>query len=68
MHLKLREIPPLDKPQYNKIPPTWNGADQQGLTKTIIFIIALLLFFKVYLDTYFRKVFKHIRLPKIQEI
>ncbi|HCC84114.1 MAG TPA: hypothetical protein DEP87_00285 [Candidatus Pacebacteria bacterium] len=39
--LKFREIPPLDKPQYNKIPPAWNGADQQGLTKTVVFIIAL---------------------------
>lgn len=40
-NIKLREVPPLDKPQYNKIPPTWNGTDQQGLTKTVIFIIPL---------------------------
>lgn len=39
--IKLREVPPLDKPQYNKIPPTWNGTDQQGLSKTVIFIVPL---------------------------
>lgn len=39
--LKLREIPPLDKPQYNKIPPSWNGTEQKGLAKTIIFVVPL---------------------------
>lgn len=40
-NIKLREVPQLDKPQYNKIPPAWNGTDQQGLSKTIIFIVTL---------------------------
>lgn len=39
--VKLREIPPLDKPQYNKIPPAWNGTDLNGLSKTVIFILPL---------------------------
>lgn len=39
--IKFREVPPLDKPQYNKIPPAWNGTDQQGLLKTVIFIMLL---------------------------
>ena len=39
--LKLREIPPKDKPQYNDIPPSWNGSDLKGLAKTIIFITKL---------------------------
>lgn len=39
--LKLREIPPLDKPQYNKIPPAWNGTDQRGLMKIVVFILTL---------------------------
>lgn len=37
----LREIPPTDKPQYNKIPSTWNGTDLKGLAKTIVFIVVL---------------------------
>ena len=40
-NLKLREIPPENKPQWNNIPPSWNGADFKGLTKTVIFIIKL---------------------------
>lgn len=39
--LKLREIPPKDKPQYNNIPPSWNGTELKGLSKTIIFILRL---------------------------
>ncbi len=39
--VKLREIPSLNKPQYNKIPSAWDGIDQQGLAKTVIFIIVL---------------------------
>ena len=38
---KLREIPPKDKPQYNNIPSSWNGAELKGLTKTIFFITPL---------------------------
>src|SRR3989338_384688 len=36
---KLREIPPLSKPQYNNIPPSWNGARLQGLEQIVIFIL-----------------------------
>ena len=39
--LKLREIPTKDKPQYNNIPPSWNGSKLKGLAKTIIFILRL---------------------------
>lgn len=39
--LTLREIPPKDKPQYNNIPPSWNGTELKGLAKTIIFILKL---------------------------
>lgn len=39
--LKLREIPPLDKPQYNKIPPAWNGTELKNLAKTVTFIVTL---------------------------
>lgn len=39
--LKLREIPTKDKPQYNNIPPAWNGTELKGLAKTIIFILKL---------------------------
>ena len=39
--LKLRELPPKDKPQYNNIPPSWNGTELKGLAKTIIFILKL---------------------------
>lgn len=37
----LREIPPKDKPQYNNIPPSWNGTTLRGLAKTVNFIIVL---------------------------
>ncbi|MDP3043356.1 MAG: hypothetical protein Q8N21_03060 [bacterium] len=36
--IKLREIPAKDKPQYKDIPSTWNGAQLNGLSKTVIFI------------------------------
>ena len=39
--LKLRELPAKDKPQYNNIPPSWNGTKLKGLAKTIIFILKL---------------------------
>lgn len=39
--LKFREIPAERKPQYNNIPPSWNGTQLKGLTKIIIFILKL---------------------------
>ena len=39
--IKLREIPQKDKPQYNNIPPSWNGTELKGLTKTVFFILPL---------------------------
>ena len=39
--LKLRELPAKDRPQYNNIPPSWNGSELKGLAKTIIFITRL---------------------------
>ena len=39
--LRLREIPSKDKPQYNNIPPAWNGAELKGSTKTVVFILRL---------------------------
>ena len=39
--LKLREIPPVDVAQYNNNPSTWNGTFQQGLAKTVVFIMIL---------------------------
>lgn len=39
--LKLREIPPTENIQYNKIPPTWNGTELKGLSKTVVFLAPL---------------------------
>ncbi|MDO8570644.1 MAG: cell wall hydrolase [Candidatus Daviesbacteria bacterium] len=39
--LKFRELPPKDKPQYNNIPPSWNGTELKGLLKIIIFTLRL---------------------------
>lgn len=39
--VKLREVPPKDKPQYINIPSAWNGTELKGLTKTIFFILPL---------------------------
>lgn len=35
---QFREIPPVNKPQYNKIPAAWSGTDTQGLPKTVTFV------------------------------
>ncbi|MBP7859413.1 cell wall hydrolase [Patescibacteria group bacterium] len=40
-NIKLREIPPKDKPQYNNIPPAWNGTELRNLNKTIFFVLSL---------------------------
>jgi hypothetical protein len=39
--IPLREIPPVDKPQYFKAPPAWNGTQLKGLPKTVIFLTQL---------------------------
>ncbi len=39
--IKFREIPEKDKPQYNNIPPSWNGTELKGLVKTNVFILKL---------------------------
>lgn len=39
--IKLREIPDKKRSQYYNIPPTWNGTELKGLSKTVIFILQL---------------------------
>lgn len=39
--IKLREVPPIDKPQYKDIPSTWNGTKLKGLKKTVVFLLRL---------------------------
>src|SRR3989338_4184541 len=39
--IKLREIPPKDKPQYYDIPSAWNGTELKGLSKTVTIILRL---------------------------
>lgn len=39
--IKLREVPAKDKPQYNNIPPAWNGSELKGLDKTVFYILPL---------------------------
>ncbi|OGF22451.1 hypothetical protein A2Y83_04125 [Candidatus Falkowbacteria bacterium RBG_13_39_14] len=38
---KFREIPAKNNRQYYNIPPAWNGANLEGLSKTVIFILEL---------------------------
>jgi hypothetical protein len=37
----LREVPPIDRPQYQNIPSAWNGTKLKDLKKTIIFLVVL---------------------------
>ncbi|MEW6610727.1 MAG: cell wall hydrolase [Patescibacteria group bacterium] len=39
--MQLREVPPLDKPQYFDIPPAWNGTKLKGLSKTVALLLHL---------------------------
>lgn len=40
--IKLRELPAEDNVQYYKIPPSWNGNELKGTSKTVVFILELL--------------------------
>ena len=39
--MKLREVPAKNKPQYNNIPPSWNGTQLKGFSKTVVVILRL---------------------------
>lgn len=39
--IKLRELPPIAKPQYKDIASSWNGTKLKGLKKTVMFLLRL---------------------------
>lgn len=40
--IKLRELPAEDNIQYYKIPPSWNGNELKGTSKTVVLILELI--------------------------
>src|SRR3989344_1599694 len=38
---RFREVPARAKPQYQDIPPAWNGSQLNGLSKTVVFLLLL---------------------------
>ncbi len=38
---RFREVPEFAKPQYQDIPPAWNGSRLNGLNKTVVFLLLL---------------------------
>lgn len=40
--IKLRELPAENKIQYYKIPPSWNGNELKGTSKTVVLVLELL--------------------------
>ena len=38
---RFREVPAQAKPQYQDIPPAWNGSQLKGLKKTVAFLLLL---------------------------